>query len=213
MKKNIAVIGTGYVGLVTGACLAELGNKVVCVDIDEEKIDKLKKGIVPFYEPGLDELVIKNIRNKRLFFETNLAQAIQQSEIFFVAVGTPPMENGGADLSYVEKVAEDIGRNLKKYAVVVIKSTVPPGTCKRIKKLIEKYCISSFDVISNPEFLREGSAVADFMKPDRIIIGTENEKAKKIMKELYQPLKSPILATRPESSEMTKCASNAFLAM
>ncbi len=212
MKKNIVIIGTGYVGLVTGACLAELGNKVICVDIDKEKISKLKKGIIPFYEPGLDELVIKNIKHKRLFFETNLAQVIQQSEIFFIAVGTPPTENGGADLSHVEKVVEDIGKNLKKYAVVVIKSTVPPGTCKRLKELVKKHCASPFDIVSNPEFLREGSAVADFIKPDRIVIGVENKKAEKTIKELYQPLESPILATRLESSEMIKYASNAFLA-
>ena len=212
MKKNITIIGTGYVGLVTGACLAELGNNVVCVDIDKEKISKLKKGIVPFYEPDLDELVIKNIENKRLFFETNLAQTIQQSEIFFIAVGTPPTENGSADLSYVKKAIEDIGKNLKKYAVVVVKSTVPPGTCKRIKKLVKKHCASPFDIVSNPEFLREGSAVTDFIKPDRIVIGVESKKAEKIMRELYQPLKSPIIATRLESSEMIKYASNAFLA-
>ena len=212
MKKNIAIIGTGYVGLVTGACLAELGNRVVCIDIDEEKVKKLKKGVIPFYEPGLEKLVTKNIKAKRLFFETNLAQTIQQSEIFFIAVGTPPTENGGADLSYVEKAVEDIGKNLKKYAVVVIKSTVPPGTCKRIKELVKKHCASPFDIVSNPEFLREGSAVADFMKPDRIVIGVESKKAEKIMKELYQPLESPIIATRLESSEMIKYASNAFLA-
>ncbi|MEA1937111.1 MAG: UDP-glucose/GDP-mannose dehydrogenase family protein [Patescibacteria group bacterium] len=212
MKKNLTVIGTGYVGLVTGACLAELGNKVVCVDIDEEKIGKLKRGIVPFYEPRLDELVAKNIKNGRLFFETDLAQTIQQSEIFFIAVGTPPMENGSADLSYVEKAVEDIAKNLKKYAVVVVKSTVPPGTCRRIKKLAAKHCASSFDLVSNPEFLREGSAVMDFMKPDRIVLGAESGKARKIMKELYQPLKVPLLITRLESSEMIKYASNAFLA-
>ena len=212
MKKNIAIIGTGYVGLVTGACLAKLGNKVICVDIDKRKIKKLKEGIIPFYEPNLSELVTKKIKDKKLFFETNLAQAIRQSEIFFIAVGTPPMENGSADLSYIEKVVEDIGKNLKKYAVVVIKSTVPPGTCKRIKELVKKHCASPFDIVSNPEFLREGTAVADFMKPDRIIIGAESKKAEKIMKELYQPLESSILATRLESSEMIKYASNAFLA-
>lgn len=210
--KNITIIGTGYVGLVTGVCLAELGNKAICVDVDKKKIEKLKKGIVPFYEPGLDKLATKNIKKKRLFFETDLAQAIQQSEIIFIAVGTPSKENGEADLSYVEKVAEDIGKNLKKYAVVVIKSTVPPGTCRKIEKLIRKHCASPFDLVSNPEFLREGSAVSDFMKPDRIIIGAENKKAEKIMKDLYGPLKSPILITHLESSEMIKYSSNAFLA-
>jgi len=212
MKKNITIVGTGYVGLVSGTCLAELGNQVVCIDIDNAKIKNLRKGVIPFYEPGLDKLVTKNIKAKKLSFDTDIIKAIQKSEIIFIAVGTPSMENGEANLSFVEKVAEDIGKNLKKYAVVVIKSTVPPGTCKRIKELIEKYCDSPFDVVSNPEFLREGSAVLDFMKPDRIIIGAESKKAEKIMKELYQPLKSPILATHLESSEMIKYASNAFLA-
>ena len=212
MKKNITIVGTGYVGLVSGTCLAELGNQVVCIDIDNAKIKNLRKGVIPFYEPRLDKLVTKNIKAKKLSFDTNIIKAIRQSEIIFIAVGTPSMENGEADLSFVEKVAEDIGKNLKKYAVVVIKSTVPPGTCRKIRKLIKENCAVSFDVVSNPEFLREGSAVLDFMKPDRIIIGTESKKAEKIMKELYQPLKSPILATNLESSEMIKYASNAFLA-
>ena len=209
---KITIIGTGYVGLVSGACLAEIGHNVVCVDLDREKIENLKKGIVPFYEPGLDKLVKNNIKDKKLFFETDLAEALPQSEIIFIAVGTPAAENGEADLSYVEKAAEEIGKNLKKYAVIAIKSTVPPKTCGKIKNLISKYYDGQFDIISNPEFLREGSAVEDFMKPDRIIIGAENEKAKNIMKELYQPLNSLIYITRLESSEMIKYASNAFLA-
>jgi len=212
MRKNIAIIGTGYVGLVTGACLAELGNKVICVDINRNRIENLKKGAVPFYEPGLEKLIKKNINNKNLFFETDLAMAIPQSEIIFITVGTPSMENGEADLSYVEKAAEDVGKNLKKYAVIIIKSTVPPKTCRRIREVIKKYSDALFDLVSNPEFLREGSAVLDFMKPDRIIIGAESEKAKKIIKELYSPLKSPLVYTNFESSEMIKYASNAFLA-
>ena len=212
MSKNITIIGTGYVGLVTGTCLAEIGNKVFCIDIDKTRIENLKKGIVPFYEPGLKELIENNIKNQRLFFDTNLALTVPQSEIIFITVGTPAQENGEADLSYVEKAAEDIGKNLKKYAVVVIKSTVPPKTCRRIKEVIRKYSNQPFDIVSNPEFLREGSAVLDFMKPDRIVIGRESEKAENVMKELYQPLKSPIIATNLESSEMIKYASNAFLA-
>ena len=210
--KNITIIGTGYVGLVTGVCLAELGNKVTCIDIDLEKIEKLKKGIIPFYEPGLKEMAIKNIEKQRLFFGTNLAQAMQQSEVIFVAVGTPSKENGEADLSYVEKVIKDIGDNLKKYAVVVIKSTVPPGTCRKIKRIIESRTSNPFSLVSNPEFLREGSAVKDFMKPDRIIVGVEDEKAERTIKDLYSPLNSPILVSHFESSEMIKYASNAFLA-
>lgn len=212
MSKNITIIGTGYVGLVTGTCLAEMGNKVFCIDIDKTRIENLKKGVVPFYEPGLKELIENNIKNQRLFFDTDIALTVPQSEIIFITVGTPAQENGEADLSYVEKAAEDIGKNLKKYAVVVIKSTVPPKTCRRIKEVIKKYSDELFDIVSNPEFLREGSAVLDFMKPDRIVIGRESEKAENMMKELYQPLKSPIVATNLESSEMIKYASNAFLA-
>ena len=212
MKKNITIIGTGYVGLVTGTCLAELGNKVVCVDINKNRIENLKKGFVPFYEPDLKDLIKKNIKSKRLFFETNLALTIPQSEIIFITVGTPSLENGAANLSYIEKAAEDVGKNLKKYAVVVVKSTVPPKTCQKIKGIIKKYSHKPFDLVSNPEFLREGSAVLDFMKPDRIIIGAESKKAEKIMKELYSALKSPLVYTNFESSEMIKYASNAFLA-
>lgn len=212
MKKNITIIGAGYVGLVTGTCLAELGNKVICVDIDRSRIENLKKSAIPFYEPGLEKLIKKNINNKNLFFETDIATAISQSEIIFITVGTPSLENGEADLSYVEKAAEDVGKNLKKYAVIVIKSTVPPKTCRRIREVIKKYSNAPFDLVSNPEFLREGSAVLDFMKPDRIIIGAESEKAKKIIKKLYSPFKSPLIYTNFESSEMIKYASNAFLA-
>ena len=209
---KIIIIGTGYVGLVSGACLAEIGHEVICVDLDCAKIENLKKGIIPFYEPGLDKLVKNNVKNKKLFFETDLAEALPQGEVIFITVGTPALKNGEADLSYVKKVAEDIGKNLKKYAVVVVKSTVPPQTCRKIKNLISKYYDGQFDIVSNPEFLREGSAVEDFMKTDRIIIGAESEKAKKIMKKIYQPLNTLIFITKLESSEMIKYASNAFLA-
>lgn len=209
---KITIIGAGYVGLVSGACLAEIGHKVTCVDLDREKIKNLKKGIIPFYEPGLDKIVKNNVKNKKLFFETDLAEALPQSEIIFIAVGTPALKNGEANLSYVEKAIEDISKNLKKYAVIVIKSTVPSGTCGKIKNLIGKHYDGKFDIVSNPEFLREGSAVADFMKADRIVIGAENAKAKNIMKKVYEPLNLLLFMTKLESSEMIKYASNAFLA-
>ncbi len=212
MNKNITIIGTGYVGLVTGACLAELGNKVSCVDIDQSRIDSLNNGVIPFFEPGLGKIVKSNLKKRRLFFNINLSTAMAQSEIVFITVGTPPKENGEADLSFVEKASEDIGKNLKNYKVIVIKSTVPPGTCRKIKDIIKKYSQADFDIISNPEFLREGSAVLDFLKPDRIIIGVESKKAKDIMKSVYKALKAPILFTGIESSEMIKYSSNAFLA-
>jgi len=209
---KIIIIGTGYVGLVSGACLAEIGHKVTCVDLDCEKIENLKKGTIPFYEPGLDELVKDNVKNKKLFFETDLAEALPQNEIIFITVGTPALKNGEADLSYLKKAVEDIGKNLKKYAVVVVKSTVPPGTCQKIKSLVSKHYSGQFDIVSNPEFLREGSAVEDFMKTDRIVIGVESAKAKNIMEKIYEPLNSLIFMTKLESSEMIKYASNAFLA-
>lgn len=210
--QKIAVIGTGYVGLVSGVCLAELGNKVICVDINQQKIENLKNGIVPFYESGLEDMIKENVKKENLFFSTDLAYAISESDIIFVAVGTPASENGAADLSYVENVAEDIGRGMKAYKIVVIKSTVPPKTCKRIKKNIEEHYKGNFDIVSNPEFLREGSAILDFMKPDRVILGVENEEVKEKLRKLYEPLNAPIHFTSLESSEMTKYASNAFLA-
>lgn len=212
MKKNITIIGTGYVGLVTGACLAESGNKVFCVDIDQSRISSLNNGIIPFFEPGLGKIVERNLKKRRLFFNTDLSVAMAQSEIIFITVGTPPKENGEADLSYIDKVAYDIGRNLKQYKIIAVKSTVPTGTCRRIMEMIGKYSKAKFDIVSNPEFLREGSAVLDFLKPDRIIVGLESKKAESILKKLYTPFKAPIIFTSIESSEMIKYSSNAFLA-
>ncbi len=211
---KIAVVGTGYVGLVTGTCFAELGNDVICVDIDEDKINNLNNNIVPIYEPGLDELVVKNKKEARLRFTTDLKKAIKESEIIFICVGTPPKENGEADLSYVENVARTIAEVMDSYKVVVEKSTVPVETGEKVAKSIKAYNIHKvdFDVVSNPEFLREGSAVNDFMHPDRIIIGCETERAKQIMKKLYEPLKAPILFTDIKSAEIIKHASNSFLA-
>ena len=211
-NEKITIIGTGYVGLVTGTCLAELGNEVFCIDIDSVRIENLKEGIIPFYEPNLEELVKRNIKEKRLFFSIDLAPAISQSEIIFITVGTPAKENGEADLSYVEKAAQSIAKNLRDYAVIVVKSTVPPKTAKKIEGLIKKYYQGSFDIVSNPEFLREGSAISDFMKPNRIVIGRESKKAEEVIRKLYEPLNSPILVTNLESAEMIKYASNAFLA-
>ena len=211
---RIAVAGAGYVGLVTAACLAELGNEVICVDIDEDKIGKLNSGIIPIYEPCLDELVAKNKKEKRLGFSSDLKGAIRKSEIIFICVGTPPKENGEADLSYVEDVALTIAEAMDSYKVIVEKSTVPVETGEKVAKSIKNYNVhkADFDVVSNPEFLREGSAVNDFMHPDRIVIGSESEKANKIMKELYSPLKSPVIFTDIKSAEIIKHASNSFLA-
>jgi len=211
---KITVAGSGYVGLVTGACFAELGNDVTCVDIDKEKIRKLNDNIMPIYEPGLDQIVKRNRKEKRLAFTTDLKDAIKKSEIVFICVGTPPKENGEADLSYVENVARAIAEVMDSYKVIVEKSTVPVQTGEDVQKTIKAYNIhkSDFDVVSNPEFLREGSAVDDFMKPDRIVIGCESEKAKQMMKKLYEPLKAPILFTDIKSAEIIKHASNSFLA-
>ena len=209
---NIVIIGTGYVGLVTGACLADLGNKVTCVDIDKEKIKVLSEGKIPFYEPGLVDLVKKNFEKGNLDFTTSLTEKIKIAEVVFLAVGTPPKENGEADLKYVYKAAEEIGKNLDHYVVVVNKSTVPVGTGKKVKEMISQHYNGDFDVVSNPEFLREGSAIKDFTEPDRIVIGVESEKAKKTMDDLYKDFNCPKLFTNIESSEMIKYASNAFLA-
>ncbi|OGF30204.1 UDP-glucose 6-dehydrogenase [Candidatus Falkowbacteria bacterium RIFOXYB2_FULL_35_7] len=211
---KIVVVGTGYVGLVTGTCLASLGNEVTCVDIDSNKIENLKNGIIPIYEPGLEDLVKRNYEIGRLKYSTSLAQALFGAEIVFIAVGTPPKENGEADLQYVEAVAHEIGKNLNDYIVVVNKSTVPIGTGDLVTRIIKNYYAGEFDVVSNPEFLREGSAINDFMQPDRIVIGCDNNmKAVEIMKNLYLPLNCPILITDLKSAEMIKYASNAFLAM
>lgn len=211
---KIGVAGAGYVGLVTAACFSELGNDVICVDIDEEKIKKLNNGIMPIYEPGVEELVKRNRKEKRLAFTTDLKDAIKQSEIIFICVGTPPKENGDADLSYVENVARTIADVMDSYKLIVDKSTVPVQTGEKVARTIKSYNRHKveFDVISNPEFLREGSAVNDFMHPDRIVIGCESEKAKQIMEKIYSPLKSTILFTDIKSAEIIKHASNSFLA-
>ena len=214
---HICVVGTGYVGLVTGACLADFGINVTCVDKDEEKITKLLAGEIPIYEPGLDSLVEKNAKSGRLHFSTDLAPAIQQALAIFIAVGTPPKEDGSADLSYVVQVAEAIADNLNGYKVVVTKSTVPIGTGQLIEKIITERESEAhpFSVVSNPEFLREGSAIADFMRPDRVVIGARDAQAVAIMKDIYSPLyliETPFVITNVESSELIKYASNAFLA-
>ncbi len=214
---NIAIIGSGYVGLVTGACFAELGVNVVCVDKDEEKIANLQKGIIPIYEPGLEELVKKNVAANRLDFTTNLGQAVQDALVIFIAVGTPPRGDGFADLSHVEKVAETIAEHMDGYKVIVTKSTVPVGTGQRIRKIIGSRLKEhfDFDIVSNPEFLREGSAIEDFLHPNRVVIGTSGQQGAAIMKDLYRPLyliETPMLITDIETAELVKYASNAFLA-
>lgn len=212
---KIAVVGTGYVGLVTGACLAESGNTVTCIDIDWEKIEKLKKGIIPIYERGLTEIVHQNIAQHRLFFTTSLEEGIIDALIILLALPTPPGEDGSADLQYVLKVADEIGPLLKQYTVVVTKSTVPVGTAELVRARIAAKTTVEFDVVSNPEFLREGLAVEDFLKPERVVVGTRSEKARKIMGQLYAPFTrqgNPILFMDERSAELTKYAANAFLA-
>ena len=203
---KIAVVGTGYVGLVTGTCFAETGNHVTCIDIDEAKVEKLKNMIVPIYEPGLDVLFERNIKQGRLDFTTNLKEGIEGAQIIFLALPTPPGEDGSADLSYVLRVAEDLGPLLKHYAVIVDKSTVPVGTAEKVAAKISQAAKVDFDVVSNPEFLREGVAVEDFMKPDRVVIGTSSKKAQKLMEELYAPLVrqgNPIITMDEKSAELT----------
>ncbi len=217
---KITVIGTGYVGLVTGACFSETGIEVVCVDINKEKIDRLNKGEIPIYEPGIEPIVQKNIEKQRLSFTTDLKSNIEESEVIFIAVGTPPGEDGSADLSYVISVAEEIGKNIRDYLVVATKSTVPIGTSEKVRQAIKKEMEKrnekvAFDVASNPEFLKEGAAVSDFLKPDRIIIGTDSEKAEHIMRKLYKPFllnNHPIYFMDIPSAEMTKYAANSILA-
>lgn len=217
---RITVIGTGYVGLVTGACLAEMGNHVTCVDIDEQKISNLEAGILPIYEPGLEDVVARCTKEKLLNFSTDLASAMAQSHILFIAVGTPPGEDGSADLSYVLAVAKQIGEHLNAYAVIVDKSTVPVGTAEKVEKTIQASLDArgakvEFDVVSNPEFLKEGAAVADFMRPDRIIVGTDSDRAKAIMDELYEPFsrtRDKVMFMGVRDAEMTKYAANAMLA-
>jgi UDPglucose 6-dehydrogenase len=213
---KIAVIGTGYVGLVTGTCFAETGNQVVCVDIDQAKIDKLKSGVLTIYEPGLDVIFERNVTEDRLKFTTSLAEGITDAEIIFLALPTPPGEDGSADLKYILGVSADLGPLLKNYAVIVDKSTVPVGTAEKVRNAIALHSTTEFDVVSNPEFLREGVAVEDFMKPDRVVIGTSSDRAKKVMEALYAPLVrqgNPIIFMDERSAEMTKYAANSFLAM
>ena len=211
---KIAVAGAGYVGLVTAACFAELGNDVICVDIDDEKITKLNKGIIPIYEPGLKEIIERTNKIGSLKFTTDINMAIKESEIIFICVGTPPKDNGEADLIYVENVARTIADVMDSYKIIVEKSTVPVETGHKVAKSIKAYNSHKvdFDVVSNPEFLREGSAVEDFMHPDRIVIGCESQRARKIMEKLYAPLKAPIIFTDIKSAEIIKHASNSFLA-
>ncbi len=211
---KIAVVGAGYVGLVSGACFASLGNDVVCVDIDAKKIATLKKGAMPIYEPGLEELVKQTVKSKNLSFTTDLAAAVKKSETIFIAVGTPPRANGEADLSYVEGVARTIAKEMNGYKLIVEKSTVPVQTGHWIEETLRRHAKkdAKFDVASNPEFLREGSAVQDFMNPDRVVLGVETKKAKEILNDLYKPLKAPMVFTDIKSAEIIKHASNSFLA-
>ena len=212
---KIAVVGTGYVGLVTGTCLAETGNHVICVDINAEKVKKMQSGIVPIYEPHLDVLFERNIKQGRLTFTTNLADAIKEAKIIFLALPTPPGEDGSADLSYILGVANDLGKIITDYKVIVDKSTVPVGTADKVREAVAKNAKVEFDIVSNPEFLREGFAVDDFLKPDRVVIGTSSDKARKTMEELYKPYVrqgNPIVFMDEKSAELTKYAANAFLA-
>lgn len=212
---NIAVIGTGYVGLVTGTCFAETGNNVICVDIDAHKVERMRNGEIPIYEPHLDVLFERNIKQGRLEFTTELAPAIEKSDIIFLALPTPPGEDGSADLSYVLGVADQIGEIMTSYKVLVDKSTVPVGTAEKVTEAVAKKAKVQFDVVSNPEFLREGFAVDDFLKPDRVVIGTSSAKAKLLMEELYKPFVrqgNPIIVMDEKSAELTKYAANAFLA-
>jgi UDPglucose 6-dehydrogenase len=213
--KNIAVIGTGYVGLVSGTCFAETGNNVICVDIDEKKIEKMRQGVVPIYEPHLDVVFERNINAGRLTFTTNLEAAVDSAEIIFLALPTPPGEDGSADLSYVLGVADKLGKIMKDYKVIVDKSTVPVGTADKVTEAIQKHATVDFAVVSNPEFLREGFAIDDFLNPDRVVVGTSDPKAVKIMEELYKPFirdGHPLIIMDEKSAELTKYAANAFLA-
>ena len=212
---KVAVVGSGYVGLVAGTCLADAGNDVICVDIDQNKIDRLKNSDIPIYEPGLEEMLRRNVKQERLTFTTDIKTAVEKSLIIMIAVGTPPDEDGSADLQYVLAVARDIGKYMNKFKVVVDKSTVPVGTADKVAAEIKKHTKYDFAVVSNPEFLKEGAAVEDFMKPDRVIIGVDNEEAEEIMKNLYAPFVrtgKPIIAMDVRSAELTKYASNAILA-
>ena len=212
---QITVIGTGYVGLVAGACLADMGNDVICVDNNEDKLQKLEQGIIPIYEPGLEELVKSNVLENRLSFTSDLDMAVKKSEVCFIAVGTPQDEDGSADLQYVMGVAEQIAKAMNGYKVIVDKSTVPVGTAEKVTEIIKKYTQHPFDVVSNPEFLKQGNAVDDFLHPDRVVIGSNSDKATAIMQEIYSPFfrtGNRVIVMDVKSAEMTKYASNSFLA-
>ncbi|ACF12675.1 nucleotide sugar dehydrogenase [Chloroherpeton thalassium ATCC 35110] len=214
--KHVAVVGTGYVGLVAGTCFAETGNQVICVDIDKAKVEKLRNNVVTIYEPGLEVLFKRNLREKRLHFTTELAEAMESCDIIFLALPTPPGEDGSADLKYVLGVAKEIGKLIKSYKVVVNKSTVPVGTADKVRAAIAEHATCDFDVVSNPEFLREGVAVDDFLKPDRVVIGSSSERATEVMQQLYEPFVrqgNPILVMDERSAEMTKYAANSMLAL
>lgn len=213
---KVCVIGTGYVGLVVGTCLAEMGNDVICVDNDEEKLQYLRQGIIPIYEPGLEELIKENVSEERLSFTNDLNTAVENSLVCFIAVGTPQGEDGSADLNSVYEVAESIGKSLNGYKVIVDKSTVPVGTADKVTEIIKQNSSCSFDVVSNPEFLKQGAAVDDFLKPDRVVIGSNSQKATEIMQELYAPFLrtgNPVIVMDVKSAEMTKYAANSFLAV
>ncbi len=213
---KVCVIGTGYVGLVAGTCLAEMGNDVICVDNNKEKLQQLKRGVVPIYEPGLEELIKINVSENRLTFTDDLASAVQKSLICFIAVGTPQGEDGSADLKYVYQVAREIGKSLNGYKVIVDKSTVPVGTAEAVTEIIRSQTKEEFDVVSNPEFLKQGAAVDDFLKPDRVVIGSNSQRATEIMQELYSPFLrtgNPVIIMDVKSAEMTKYAANSFLAV
>lgn len=213
---KVCVVGTGYVGLVAGTCLAEMGNDVICVDNNLEKLSQLEKGIVPIYEPGLEELIKVNVSEGRLNFTSNLKEAVQKSLVCFIAVGTPQDEDGQADLKYVFEVAKSIGQSINDYKVIVYKSTVPVGTADAVSKIIKEQTNIEFDVVSNPEFLKQGAAVDDFLKPDRVVIGSNSQKATEIMQELYSPFLrtgNPVIMMDVKSAEMTKYAANSFLAV
>ena len=213
---NITVVGTGYVGLVAGACLADMGNKVICVDNNEDKISQLKNGVIPIYEPGLDELVKSNVLENRLSFSTDLKSAVENSLVCFIAVGTPQGEDGSADLQYVFNVAKSIAESMNDYKVIVDKSTVPVGTAEKVSEIIKANTSYDFDVVSNPEFLKQGNAVNDFLSPDRVVIGSNSDKATQIMQEIYAPFfrtGNRVIVMDVKSAEMTKYAANSFLAV
>jgi len=212
---KLTIIGTGYVGLVTGTCFAEVGHQVICVDNNEPKVKLLQSGGIPIYEPGLEELVKKNVAAGRLSFTTSTAEGVEKSDVIFIAVPTPPQEDGSVDLSFIEKVAREISSAMSSYKIIVDKSTVPVKTGEKVAETIKRYCKSKveFDVVSNPEFLREGFAVDDLMKPDRVVVGVRSQKPVQAMKEVYEPFKAPIIITDINSAELIKHASNSFLAL